>query len=322
MAKSRAARMALLCLGATLLFTPACKDDEVVATYTCGDGVCSAEEDLGTCPKDCVEGPLFPGPCTGDSTAVPMGHPNHDLRFEYEMIDSLLRLTVVWEGRPEAAEDDFSSSFLFDVEENLVAVDNVYDEDGVVESVVWFFYDAEFRLTGSEVRSGDGAEILSQTTHEYDATGFLVRKYTESFVPTLQDDETLYEWNADNTFCTERIDFGADGTVDETNGITYDASGLVIRRENGPSHSWCEFTYDHANLWNLAPGAQVMLPWLEITRHARLTFYVCGNQGEGADNRTDFFYDQHGNLIRTEHTPLVDSTEPSHFTSFYYGCWQ
>ncbi|MFH2008440.1 MAG: hypothetical protein ABI333_17775 [bacterium] len=336
MTQLRISLIAPLCLALALPGVTACNDDEVIADYTCGDGVCSSKEDIASCPEDCgppcgddlcepeenavscpadCAGPLYPGPCFGGAEAFGVGILGPDYDFDYEMVNGGLRITHT---------SNVVLRYTFDPDGNLIAWELDYEDDGVMDWVETRLYDADGRCVGGETRSSDWSEVLTLTTHEYDATGFLSRTTTESLdaegdpVELLVD--ILYEWNAAHTFCVEHVTDNNPGNSDYTNEITYDATGNVTHRFNGNNGTECDFTYDQEHLDVVAPGTLILIPWDDIKKRARLTEYRCLDDPH--DFGEKFYYDEHGNMTRSEHYWHETQPEPTHTITYDYSCWE
>mgnify|MGYP001043518273 CR=1 FL=1 len=336
MSRNHGRHLSLLCFCCALLLAPACEDDEVIADYTCGndecepgedldncavdcgppcgDDLCEPEESAVSCPADCA-GPLYPGPCFGD-VVLASGDPGTDSLWEYEMVDGNLQIVRT---------TDIVFRYTFDSDENLIAWEMDYEDDGEMDWVETRLYDDDGRCVGGETRSADWSQVLTLTTHEYDATGFLEHSTTVSLDTGGEPVETLveiqYEWNADHSFCVEHVTDNNPGNSDYTNEITYDATGSVIHRVNGQYGTECEFYYDQENLDVVAPGTLILLPWDDMKRPARLLEYRCGDDPPNGFGEK-FYYDEHGNMTRAEYYNDGIQQDPYFTTTYDYSCWE
>ena len=296
----------------------ACPADCAVS---CGDGSCGLDETAVSCPGDCA-GPLYPGPSTGDARAASNGLANHDEVYKYEMVGENLRVTVL-EYNAEASLDDRVTYHLFNPDGDQIRMEGDLKNDGEIDAVYQWEYDAQGRLTYWEWTWPDPVAHHA-TTYSYDATGYLAYSYTEDFIEGGHDTEINYEWNADHTFRTEHVDTHVDGTINWVNELTFDATGTVIHRWDGEYERDCDFFYDQENLH----AVPFLAPWLINSsqdiqpRHLRLLELYCTFDQWDEDWWTRFHYDEYGNLLSKEnaHDPLP--LEFKWFIEYSYDCWE
>lgn len=338
------ARLVLCCVGAVLLLVPACKENEVVATLTCGDGVCSADEDETNCFEDCgppcgddlcesgetalscpvdCAGPLYPGPCSALAVPHGAGSGSASYLFEYEAVEDGVRVTYVTDDYSDGVVD-YITYTTFDAGGNNLSWEADSDADGLLDGGEFRTLDSDGRCSQSESYFGDLDVLVALTTHEYDADGYLshtFRDCLEGSDPNCFDTDSLYDWSADHTSCTKNSDVV--GSVDRVDVYTYDATGRMTSFENWGNDDVldqrCEYIYGEGTLEQV-PGALVLHNYLD-TLAARVLEIRCYDRGYG-DDAWIYSWDEHGNLLQREFYRYDVQAEPLSTQTFSYDCWQ